>query len=240
MPELELALRQLGAELAFPPEPDITTQVRRRIGEAPARGFAWRRLAAVAVAVLALAVAAAFAVPSARSTILDWLGIKGVKVTRVDRLPAVGLLSDDDLGREVSLTAARQRAPWLVTPDPERFGAPDHVYYSAAVPGGQVTFIWGSKARTRLLMMQSPGTPFAEKLLVPGTFTAPVEFDGRRGVWLYGEPHVFAFRDRTGSIREESSRLARNTLLWEHDELTVRLEGSLSEQQALAIARSVR
>jgi hypothetical protein len=240
MPELELALRQLGGMVEFPPEPDLASGVRRRLGESPARRWAPRRLVAVALAVIVLAVGAAMAVPSARTAVLEWLGIKGVQVTRVDKLPEVSLLSDSGLGGPVTLAEARRRAPGLVEPHLKDLGAPDKVYFSAEVPGGQVTFLWGTKSKTRLLMTQSPGEAFAEKMLGPRTDAELIEVDGRPGVWFSGDAHYFVYRDRRGQVREETARLARNTLLWEYGDLTVRLEGELSKSAALEIARSVR
>ncbi len=240
MPELELALRQLGGVVEFPPEPDLAAGVRRRLGEAPSRRWAPRRLVVVAFAVVVLAVGAAMAVPSARSAVLEWLGLKGVKVTRVDKLPEVPLLSDMGLGDPVTLAAARQRAPGLVEPHLKNLGAPDQVYYSAGVPGGQVTFLWGTKDEARLLMTQSPGESFAEKMLGARTDAEFTDVDGRPGVWFSGDAHYFVYRDRRGQIREETARLARNTLLWQYGDLTVRLEGELSKNAALEIARSVR
>jgi hypothetical protein len=240
MPELELALRQLGAAVEFPPEPDLTAGVRRRLGESPARRWAPRRLVAVALAVIVLAVGAAMAVPSARTAVLEWLGIKGVKVTRVETLPKASLLNDFGLGERVSLAEARRRAPWLVEPQLDSLDPPDQIYFSTSVPLGQVSFLWGSKTEVQLLMTQAQGEAFAEKMLGPGTEAEPSNVDERPGIWMTGDPHVFLFRDRRGNIREETARLARNTLLWQHDELTVRLEGELSKSAALEIARSVR
>ena len=240
MPELELALRQLGATVAFPPEPDLAAGVRRRLGESSARRWAPRRLVAVALAVVVLAVGAAMAVPSARTAVLEWLGIKGVKVTRVETLPKVSLLSDFGLGERISLAEARRRAPWLVEPHLDNLDPPDQIYYSDAVPLGQVSFLWGSKTEVQLLMTQAQGEAFAEKMLGSGTEVEPANVDEHAGVWFTGDPHVFLFRDRRGNIREETARLARNTLLWQREELTVRLEGDLSKSAALDIARSVR
>ena len=240
MPELELALRQLGAAVEFPPEPDLAAGVRRRLGESPARRWAPRRLVAVALAVVVLAVGAAMAVPSARTAVLEWLGIKGVKVTRVDELPQASLLNDRGLGERVTLAEARRRAPGLVEPHLEDLGPPDSVYFSAGVPGGQVTFLWGTKTETRLLMIQSPGEAFAEKMLGPRTDAEAADVDGGPGVWFSGDAHFFVYRDRRGRIREETARLAGNTLLWQDGELTVRLEGELAKSAALEIARSVR
>ena len=240
MPELEHALRQLGATIEFPEPPDLATRVRGQLGGAPDRGWAPRRLAVIAVAVLVVALAAVMAVPSARTSVLEWLGIKGVSVTRVETLPEVGVLRPSELGTRVSLAEARVRAPWLVEPRLKTVGPPDEVYYSTDVPGDQVTFVWGTTSDARLLMTQSPGEAFAEKMLTPETSSEPAKVDGRPGVWFSGEPHAFIYRDERGQIREETSRLARNTLLWQDGQLTVRIEGDLSKDEALEIARCVR
>lgn len=239
MPELELALRQLGAAIEFPESPDVATRVRGRLAEAPSRGWAPRRLAAVALAVLVVAVAAVLAVPPARTAVLEWLGIKGVAVTRVSTLPETGLLRTGDLGTRVSLAEARERAPWLVEPR-EYVGRPDAIYYGDDVPGGQVTFVWGTTRKVQLLMTQSPGELFAEKMLGPESTAERADVDGKFGVWVSGEPHAFVYRDERGQIREETGRLVGNTLLWQDGDLTVRIEGDLSKDEALEIARSVR
>ena len=240
MPELELALRQLGAAVEFPPEPDLAGSVRRRLGEAPSRRWAPRRIALVALAVLVVTVGAALVVPSARTAVLEWLGIKGVQVTRVETLPKVSLLNDIGLGERVSFPEARRRAPWLVEPHLDSLDPPDQIYYSTSLPFGQVSFLWGSKTEVQLLMTQAQGVAFAEKMLGPGTNVERANVDARPGIWFTGDPHVFLFRDRRGDIREETARLAGKTLLWQHGELTVRLEGELSKKSALEIARSVR
>ncbi|MGH2921463.1 MAG: hypothetical protein ACRDKU_05285, partial [Gaiellaceae bacterium] len=146
-------------------------------------------------------------------------------------------LRESDLGERVTLAEARRRAPWLV--EPGHVGAPDEVYFRSAVPGGQVTFLWGTKSRPQLLMTQATGEAFAEKMLVPGTDAEATDVDGKTGVWFSGAPHAFIYRDERGQVREETARLARNTLLWQDGQLTVRLEGELSKADALRIARSV-
>ena len=86
MNELERRLTVLGAEIAFPPEPDVAGPVVGRLAERARRPFPWRRVA-LALAVLAVAVGAAFAVPQARTTILRWFHLRGVTVERVETLP---------------------------------------------------------------------------------------------------------------------------------------------------------
>ena len=77
-------------------------------------------------------------------------------------------------------------------------------------------------------------------MVEPGTSVEFVTVDGEPGYWLTGEPHVFAFVDAAGAFRPETVRLAGNTLVWERDELTLRLEANVPKQRALRIARSVR
>jgi hypothetical protein len=242
MPELELALRELGRQVEFPPTPDLASTVRQRLGAAPRRRFALprRRALAVAFAILAVAVGAVMAVPPARTAVLEWLGLKGVTVVRVEKLPEAPLTSEGGLGEPVTLAEARRRAPWLVEPHDEGVGTPDEIYMSSEVPGGQVTFIWGTTQNARLLMTQSPGTAFAEKMLQPESKTERTDVDGAPGIWFFGEEHFFVFRDRNGDLQEGTGRLVGNTLLWQLGDLTVRLEGDLSKEQALEIARSVR
>jgi hypothetical protein len=241
MADLELALRELGRQVEFPPTPDLASTVRQRLGAAPRRRFALprRRVLAVAFAIVVVAVGAVMAVPSARTAVLEWLGIEGVTVTRVEKLPEVPLTNEVGLGERVSLAEARRRAPWTVRPRDD-FPEPHEVYFSDQVPGGQVTFIWGTKQDTQLLMTQSPGAPFAEKMLGPGAETERTDVDGAPAIWFFGEEHFFVFRDRNGDLQEGTARLAGNTLLWQLGDLTVRIEGDLSKEQALDIARSVR
>jgi hypothetical protein len=242
MPELELVLQELGRQVEFPPTPDLASTVRQRLGAAPRRRFALprRRALAVAFAILAVAVGAVMAVEPARTAVLEWLGIKGVTIVRLEKLPDAPLTNEVGLGERVTLEEARRRAPWLAEPDADDPGAPDEVYFSADVPGGQVTFLWGTRQEARLLMTQSPGSAFAEKMLQPESETERTDVDGRPAIWFFGEEHFFVFRDRRGALQEDTGRLVGNTLLWQLGDLTVRIEGDLSKEQALEIARSVR
>ena len=228
MPELDAVLRELGRDVEFPPTPDLASAVRRRIGERRS----WRRPAAIALAVLVIVIGAALAVPAARTALLDWLGLHGVHIVRVEQLPTVPVNGDLDLGRPVTLVEARRRAPWLLVPAE----APDRVYFNTNLPGGKVSLLWGTPTKVRLLLTEFSGQAYIEKLIEPDANVEPVEI-GDQGVWLE-EPHVFAFRDRDGLFRASTARLAGKTLLWQHGEVTLRLEGELSKEEALRIARS--
>jgi hypothetical protein len=250
MPELERQLQALAAEIAWPAEPDLSSRVRARVREGEAREreprapwlAGWRRPAAIAFAVLVVAVAAAMAVPQARTAIFRWLGLTSVRIVRVEKLPPVPPNAGLDLGDRVTLEKARSSVRYHVYA-PEKAGQPDAVYLLPFPPGGQVSFVWGSPSRPRLLFSQFRGghtQQFIEKQVMAGTKVDRVTVDGEPGFWLSGEPHEFNYVDAEGEVVRESIRLAGNTLIWEHDGLVLRLEGRLDKGEALQLAKSVR
>jgi hypothetical protein len=229
MAELEAALRELGHEVEFPPTPDLASAIRGRLE----RPRFWRRPIAIAVAVIVVAVGAVLAVPPARTAILDWLGLRNVSVVRVEKLPTVPTTGRLDLGRRVSLEEARRLAPWLLVPDRK----PDGVYVSNSVPGGKVTLLWGTPSDVRLLLTEITGEAFIQKVVDGNAEVERVDI-GEAGAWFRG-PHVVMFQDRDGHFRESRARLAANTLVWQDGNVTLRLEGDLSKEDALRVARSV-
>jgi hypothetical protein len=48
------------------------------------------------------------------------------------------------------------------------------------------------------------------------------------------------FQDRDGGFHEGRARLAASTLAWQQGDVTLRLEGDISREKALRIARSTR
>jgi hypothetical protein len=230
MAELETALRQLGREVAFPPTPDVASAIR---GQLDRPRFRHRRVAIALVSAVVVAIGAAFAVPQARTAILDWLGLRNVSVVRVEKLPAVPAHGNLDLGQRVTLDAAKRRAPWLLVPD----GTPDSVWVNESLPGGKVSLLWGTPSNVRLLLTEFTGRTYVEKVIQGDTQVERVKI-GSAGVWFQG-PHVVMFQDRDGRFRESHARLARNTLVWQMGDVTLRLEGGLTKDEALRIARTV-
>jgi hypothetical protein len=246
VPELEQELRALGGQL-FPPTPDIAGAVRRRLAEAPPRGFALRRALVLGLAVLAVAVGAVMAVPQARTAILEWLGLRGVTIERVPTKPEAPPAEETNLalGEPVTLAAARSRADFpLLVPTLQGYDDPDRVFVRAPRDGGQVAFVYRTGERVRVLVMQFRARIEAnliQKSAGPGTTIEEVTVRDKRGFWLKGEPHEFVYVDQvTGEPIFESARLATNTLLWQVGEVTLRIEGELTKQEALRLAESMR
>ena len=248
MPDLERDLRALAASVEFPPTPDLARVVRGRIeGEPrPVRGLVpvGRRAVLVALVLVVAALGAALAVPAARTALLEWLGIRGVTVTRVETAPTAPLHADLGLGEPVTLDEARARVPFpLAVPPPAVRGAPDEIFVAQLSHGPQVAFVWGNEdGEADLLLTQTRASlerEFVQKLAGPGTTMEEVDVNGAPGLWLAGAPHAFAYVTPDGAPVEETLRLADNTLLWERDRTTFRLEGDLTRAEALALAESL-
>jgi hypothetical protein len=243
MPDLELALVQLGRELRYPETPDLAPAVRARLAAGrPSQRRVPRRALVLAFAALAVIVAAAMAVPQSRAAILEFFGLRGVTIERVERLPEVNPQAPLVLGEEVTLEEAQASArfPILV---PEELGEPDAVYFSSIPVGGMVSLVYGDREDPRALFTQFRGSVQEVAIMkkaVADTDVRDVFVGTSPGFWLSGAPHVFRFIDANGEFSEENVRLAGNVLLWERGGLTLRLEADVSQAEAIEIGRSVR
>jgi len=243
MPELELALRDLGGRLDWPAAPDLEQPVRRRLRKAPARRRLLSRRALVIVfAVLAVAVGAVFAVPQTRAAILEFFHLRGVTIEPVQELPTVPVQTGlgTFLGDRVTLAEARERASFDVVV-PSALGDPAEVYFQEAPPpGGMVSFVYGTSDDPRALFTQFAARvdDVILKKVAPETKIEAVTVDGQPGYWLEGA-HFFSYLDRAGDMQSEQVRLAGNVLLWERGTRTLRLEADISKEEALRIAASL-
>ena len=66
-----------------------------------------------------------------------------------------------------------------------------------------------------------------------------VTVDGHSGYWISGRPHNFVFTAADGTPYFDTLRLATNTLVFDDGGTVVRIEGDLSKEQAIQIARSI-
>jgi hypothetical protein len=239
---LERELTSLASSVEWPEAPDVTAAVAGRIAEPAPRPRMHRPRLAVALVVLLAALLAVLAVPPARTAILDWLGIGGARIVRVDQLPAIepspGL---EILGDEMSLEAARSRAGFRFADPPRDEPAPDVI---RVAPGIRVSYIWREGERVRLLLTQFPGSvddpALLKKLVGSSTSVEELTVDGDRAIWLEGGPHVVYFVAPDGDVQYDQGWLAGNTLLVDRDGVTLRIEGALERDEAVELASAVR
>jgi hypothetical protein len=240
--ELERALA--GIEIEYPATPALAAAVRARVAVAPAprrRRVAPRTLAIAFVILLLLAGSAVAAVPSWRHSLLDWLGLRSVKIERVEQLPPTPAGDLLALGTRTTLADAAKQASFMPLVPPGM--PPDQVFFAEDPPGGQVGLVYTSGDRVRMVITEFRGqqqSVFIQKALGPGTTAEDVTVNGQRGIWIQGEPHVLMYRDRDGAVQGYTPRLATNTLLWRRGDLLLRLEAHISKAEALRIASSMQ
>jgi hypothetical protein len=228
MAELELELRALARDVEFPPTPDVAGWIAPRLESRRARRRLPRRALVVALAVLLLAIAIAFAVPPARTAILDLFGFGGVTIQRVDRLPPA---EERDLaaglGIPVTLEQARHDLGFEILLPPSTH--PLQIYegnYGAAV--------LLKTPKPALLTQFFGGDAGVLKKFTAGATTVEfLDVDGSPGVWISGGEHVFI-------APRAPARLAGNVLLWQRGRVTLRLEGKLTKAEALEIAQTIK
>jgi hypothetical protein len=242
MTELERELFSVGRRLDWPHEPNLAPRVRARLAAPGERRLPGRRTLAIALAVLAVAIGAAFAVPSARTAILRWLGLTHVRVVRVETLPPTRRLTEADLGTKTTVAAAERKLGFAILEPRER---PDAVYVFTDFGNARVTLVYGSVAKPRLLLSEFRGsgtTKFIQKLVGGGAKVERVRIGEAPGLWFAG-PHAVIYETPGAPHVAYTSEplLAGNTLVWERPNgVTLRLEGKLNKNQAERLAGSIR
>ena len=246
MADLEQALRELRVE--WPATPDLAAAVLPRLETQGARRprRPWRlRVAAVALLLLG----GTMAVEPARSAILEALGLKSVSIERREPVatpePRGAALGEGlGLGSPVTLERARAEAGFDVgIPD---LGEPDAVFLDGMQ---RVSFMYGAgpglpraaETGAGLLVTQQLATvgQLIQKTIGPETKIQDVTVAGDRGYWITGAPHGVAFMPAGGDPVFDEQRLAGPTLLVEHGDVLIRVEGRVSRERAIAVAESV-
>jgi hypothetical protein len=178
----------------------------------------------VAVAILLGGVAA---VEPARSAVLEFLGIKSVKVERREPV-ATPQPPGSDLGLGEPVTSTRYSPPAAL-------GAP-----AATLRDGEiVTFVYGDPPDLLVMLVQASVTPFIQKSVGAGAKLERFRIDGDPAYFISGAEHGVAFGQPGGDVRYDPQRLAGNTLLLERGGTLIRIEGDLSRERAVDIARSI-
>lgn len=257
MPEpatLESELILLGRGLEWPQPRDLAPVIRLRIK--PARSWTesrWAMAAALAIVVLA----ALLAYTPSRDVIADWLNLH-VRLQRANTLPTPSPLPPGPLGQRLglggrtTLDAARAQVTWKVLV-PGSLGDPDEVYLQSPTfgpPQGEVTLVYATRpgiatsgqTGVAALITEARGrwnSQFFGKIVGPDTTIEEVTVGGHPGLWISGQPHTFFFIDDAGNVRDETLRLATNTLVVDFGGTVIRIEGDLTKAQALEIALSL-
>ncbi len=143
-------------------------------------------------------------------------------------------LSLIDLGRPTTLAAAERQARF--TPElPAALGAPDEVYTHPGIDLPAITLVWRPDDGPPLSLTAIAVAEFARKF-VAATAVEEVAVGDATGLWLTGPHRLQLF----GDWQEPNNLLiTSNVLIWVRGGITYRLEGDLSQADAVAIAESL-
>jgi hypothetical protein len=144
--------------------------------------------------------------------------------------------------------AQRQMGFRILLPHTPELGAPDEVHVQPLYISEQVFLVYRPRpglpasAETGVGMLVSefraaPDGGFYKKVAVGSGSVDFVRVNGEPGYWIRGG-HEVAYVDENGNPIQDTARLAANVLLWQHGDLTLRIESSLSRAEVLRIARS--
>jgi hypothetical protein len=203
-----------------------------------------------AAAVLLLAAITVAAVPPARDAVATYLGLRGVLIQKVEHPPTPSPLPPGRLGERLGLgdRVTLEQANKLGGFDvviPARLGQPDEVYFNSG--RDMVSLVYAARSGLPAANQTGVGLLVAEfpaqltqdsmgKMLGPGSTLTPVDLGGGPAYFISGQ-HVFYFFNGSGGTDE--SRLAANTLIWQRGKVVIRMEGQISQQQAIDLARSL-
>lgn len=256
---LERELVELGRSIVTAPPPDdLVSAVLARIGAAPDGSFVvqpggagspvrrWLRGRRLGWAIAAATVLVLGLIPPVRAAVLELLRIGGVVVR--EEPPPHGLPTSPPPGSTIALEpgattatlAEAQRVLGFDIAVPAALGAPSQV--DVAHEGRVAELSWVRDGRPTRLDVFAGSLSWGYLKTVWNDITA-TQVNGHEAVW-FGSPHLIEWVDRTGATHQDQPRLAGPTLVWvvsgPRGEVTYRLEGAQTLDEALEIAQSAR
>jgi hypothetical protein len=251
--EIDALLRRAAPAFAYPPTPAIAEAVTARLrAEAVDGPSGWRTtlgrwsqrpIARPALAVASAAVvvvAVALAVPTSRTAIAEFFGLRNVRVEVVPTATApVPTAVPASFARPATLAGAEKAAIFPLR-FPTRDGVrlqPDGVYLYGTGADSIVIFVYEEEPFD---LYQSQDALLGKGVSDPGDYEE-FQFDGHNAVWFPPGDHLASFLDPRGTpIAVTERTVERATLLWEVDSITYRLETTLSRDEAIAVAESLQ
>jgi hypothetical protein len=227
----EKKVQEIAGRVKFPPTPDIAGAVRDRITP-NFRRARMTRLAQPVTILLLVIVIVMLLVPDLRARAFDWLHVGAVRF--VNEAPPTGptptwTLYDDDFA--VTLAEAQERVAFPIPTVPD-LGTPDAVFfYQLDVP--MVILVWEQPDQLPI-SLHLIGS--ANRVTKYETEVIPVDFNGRRALWL-PSPHLYEYMPQAHDVVLRV--VYGNVLIWEANDVTYRLEGDLTLDEARDLAASL-
>jgi hypothetical protein len=254
---LEERLADLSVAVEFPATPPIAELVADRLraglGRTPLGNGRWwlvrfpslRRGALLALLATVLLVGAVAAIGIAAG------GLRLI-FNPEKSLPALpSLPNQPGIGQQVTLDDARSQVGFaLRVPNLALLGDPNQVYVMEPPVGGAVTLVYGERPGYPLQPGRAYGLvitqfradidpEYFEKLITQEVSVTSATVNGHAAYWVAGGEHFFFYRDASGQVVNTTLRLAGDTLIWEEDGVTHRVEGAPSLSAAVVVAESL-
>ncbi len=248
---LETVDRMLSATAnasVYPPTPSVAAIVRLRIEESSEQtersplfpGIAPLRIALAVLAGIALLSAIAVAsYPTSREAVADFFGLSRVRVVPPPSPTAAPPLAPSNIGRPASLEQAKSELGFTVSLPtyPSDIGQPNGVYLLTIGNAEVIALVYETDGLS-FMVQQAGSNVFIEK---SAEILEQAQVNGSRALWIADANHIVQFYDEEGNLHIESRRLVEgNTLIWQRDGVTYRLEGDISLEDAIKIAESLR
>ena len=247
--QIDELLRRAAGAFPFPATPALAPAVmasidRRHVVVGPRRrGWATvPRLSVVAALVAVLAgVIAALAVPGSRSAIADFFHLSRITIKQDQGgSPTPPALAPGNFARPSTLDEVNSRLGFA-TRLPSAGGttlAPDVVYLQAEEITTPIAILVYGNAGYDIYETRSA---YIEKLVRGEAAVHQIIVRGREAYWVEQGGHIVQSIDSSGRVVIESRRTVdRATLIWEEEGITYRIESSLSQDETVAVAESLR
>jgi hypothetical protein len=255
-------LKGIASQFRYPPTPDVAGSVMKRL-ENGSRPRALVRSAGGIVALLAILLVVLFAVPGVRAEIVRFFQVGVVRIfpatatqTAIPQVPATATplvvspstatpqneptsnITLSDLAGETTLEAAQKSLPFQsrIPGYPASLGAPERVFLQA--DGPMVILVWTDPNDSQKVLLSlyeiGPGSVIIRKF--EPRVIQETQVNGQYAVWTQG-PYLVQLTD--GSYAQRTL-VSGNTLIWEENGITYRLEGNLSLEETIKIAESLK
>jgi hypothetical protein len=262
-PIREEHLEEVARRFRYPSTPDVAGAVMKRL-ESGSRPRAWLRSAWVVIGLLVLVMAVLFAVPSVRAEIIRFFQVGVVRIfpstptqTIGPAMPQSPITATPDiftpvpggneplysvtisgLAGETNLEDARAKLPFPIRlPEyPTDLGPPNKIFLQD--DGKMVILVWSDSdnpERAHLSLHEIGPEGIVLSKYQPRVIQE-TQVDGVYAIWAQG-PYLIQLTSGTYVFRRT---VEGNTLIWEEDNITYRLESDLTLEETIRIAESLR
>ena len=229
-------VKQTAVHFSYPPTPDIADTVQQRLQPQPTVNKQWCWAVALALFVVLLA-ASLLAIPPVRAAVMEWLRIGAIEIFLVEELPALETavpISVIDLGEPLSFSEAQTIFPHLLYQPPGLEA--DSMVYSQQFLGQlpAITMQWQT-ADGVVVTLSQIAAPYLGMKWASGGQVVETAVSGKTAVWIEG---AHPLQLRTGDF-DMQLIVDSNVLIWSEGDVTYRLEGQLTQDDAIQLAESL-